>query len=45
MRKLLAVLLVVATFLAPSGSWAAGDYVLSIDGPGDSVTRLPVRIG
>ena len=32
-------------FRAPPGGWAAGDYVLTIDGPGDSVTRLPVRIG
>lgn len=31
-------------FQAPSGTWAAGDYVLTIDGPGDSVTELPVRI-
>ncbi len=32
-------------FQAPGGRWAAGDYVLTIDGPGDSVTELPVRIG
>ena len=32
-------------FQAPSGAWAVGDYVLTIDGPGDSVTELPVRIG
>ena len=32
-------------FEAPPGGWAAGDYVLTIDGPGDSVTELPVRIG
>ena len=32
-------------FQAPSGTWPVGDYVLTIDGPGDSVTELPVRIG
>lgn len=32
-------------FRAPSGAWAVGDYVLTIDGPGDSVTELPVQIG
>ena len=32
-------------FQAPAGDWTAGDYVLAIEGPGDSVTRLPVRIG
>ena len=31
-------------FQAPSGTWTVGDYVLTIDGPGDSVTELPVRI-
>jgi len=31
-------------FKAPAGGWEAGEYVLTIDGPGDSVTELPVRI-
>ena len=39
------VVLTEPLFKAPVGGWAAGDYVLTIDGPGDSVTRLPVRIG
>ena len=39
------VVLTELLFQAPTGGWAAGDYVLTIDGPGDSVTRLPVRIG
>ena len=32
-------------FQAPAGQWTPGDYVLTIEGPGDSVTRLPVQIG
>ena len=32
-------------FRAPAGRWVAGDYVLTIEGPGDSVTELPVPIG
>lgn len=39
------VVLTEPLFKAPAGAWAAGDYVLTIDGPGDTVTRLPVRIG
>lgn len=39
------VVLTEPLFRAPAGAWAAGDYVLTIDGPGDSVTRLAVRIG
>ena len=32
-------------FKAPAEGWAAGDYTLTIDGPGDSMTHLPVTIG
>ena len=32
-------------FRASTGTWTAGDYVLTIEGPGDSVTELPVPIG
>ena len=32
-------------FETPPGGWVAGDYTLTIDGPGESVTALPVRIG
>ncbi len=32
-------------FEAPDEGWAAGDYTLTIDGPGDSMTQLPVTIG
>ena len=39
------VVLTEPLFEAPAGGWAAGDYVLTIDGPGESVTQLPVRIG
>ncbi len=39
------VVLTEPLFEAPAGGWVAGDYVLTIDGPGDSVTELPVRIG
>ena len=39
------VVLTEPLFEAPAGGWATGDYVLTIDGPGDSVTELPVRIG
>ena len=39
------VVLTEPLFKAPAGGWAAGDYVLTIDGPGDSLTQLPVRIG
>ena len=39
------VVLTEPLFEAPAGGWATGDYVLTIDGPGDSVTELLVRIG
>ena len=39
------VVLTEPLFEAPAGGRVAGDYVLTIDGPGDSVTELPVRIG
>ena len=32
-------------FKAPAEGWAAGDYTLTIDGPGDSMTHFPVTIG
>ena len=32
-------------FQAPAGRWTRGDYVVTIEGPGDSVTRLPGQIG
>lgn len=39
------VVLTEPLFEAPAGGWATGDYVLTIDGPGDSVTELLLRIG
>lgn len=39
------VVLTEPLFKAPAGGWATGDYVLTIDGPGDSVTELLLRIG